>query len=546
MVFLSQFKRFLIFKMSITRFFLTLLFSPLAIFAATELPPIWTQFPGSPSSGTSRHDDICFVNETNGWTARGRGGIFKTTDGGQTWVQKLNKTDTHFRSIAFASPLRGWAGNLGPGSYDTMVTETNVLFETFDGGETWVNRPGFREQGMLGLCSLQVFDSQTIYGVGRVRGPAYFIKSTDGGTNWSLLNLTTNGAVGGSGGVMGALMDVYFKDKTNGFIVGMSTNTFDETCVTNYYGRIARTTNGGVSWFPVATTTIPCCYFWKMSWPGPNVAYASLQQNGTMTNHIFYKTIDGGATWISNGVPFTAIGSPSFYWQGVGFITTNEGWAGGSSYSTPYTSNFLHTVDGGATWTKEGYNDSRSINRIRFYPKIAVACGGKLHTYKSPLAITNHPQDQIVLGGNNAQFEVGAAALSAAKYQWQKNGTNISNATNTTFSVTNVTRLDEGSYSVVVTNSYGAVTSSNVFLRVYVPQQLSGLHPSTNGSWQFFFGDWSGGALTSNQLLNFELDSSSNLIDWQPLNLPFLLTNGKIQIDDGTNLPQRFYRVMER
>ena len=222
--------------------------------------PAWSQLPNSPS-GTTRHDDIFMLNESLGWTARGRGGIFKTTDGGNTWVQKTNMPVTHLRCIGFASALHGFAGNLGVGAYDSGVTDTNVLYETFDGGETWSNHPGFAEVGMLGLCSLHVLDAQTIYGAGRVRGTnAHFIKSTDGGTNWTILNLTT-------AGVMGGMMDVYFKDRTNGFVVGMSTNTFTVNCGSIYYGRIARTTNGGASWFPVATTTIPCCYFWKMSWP---------------------------------------------------------------------------------------------------------------------------------------------------------------------------------------------------------------------------------------------------------------------------------------
>src|ERR1044071_3876080 len=63
---------------------------------------VWSQLPNSPS-GSSRHDDIYMINETTGWTARGRAGIFKTSDGGNTWVQKLNKTDTHFRCISFVS-----------------------------------------------------------------------------------------------------------------------------------------------------------------------------------------------------------------------------------------------------------------------------------------------------------------------------------------------------------------------------------------------------------------------------------------------------------
>src|SRR5690606_18947786 len=102
----------------------------------------------------------------------------------------------HFRSINFASPMRGWAGNLGPGSYDSSVTDTNLLYETFDGGLTWSPVAAINASGMKGFCSIQVFDAQHIYGGGRVRGPAHFAWSTDGGTNWSVTNLTAAGVMG--------------------------------------------------------------------------------------------------------------------------------------------------------------------------------------------------------------------------------------------------------------------------------------------------------------------------------------------------------------
>ena len=104
----------------------------------------WSQFPGSPS-GTTRHDDIYFIDENNGWSVRATGLIHKTTDGGNTWVLKLTQTGTHFRCIGFASPSRGFAGNLGVGSYDGAVADSNVLYQTLDGGDTWKNVPGFAE-----------------------------------------------------------------------------------------------------------------------------------------------------------------------------------------------------------------------------------------------------------------------------------------------------------------------------------------------------------------------------------------------------------------
>ena len=218
----------------------------------TQTSP-WSQFPGSPS-GTARHDDIYFVDENTGWSVRATGLIHKTTDGGNTWALKLTKTGTHFRCIGFASPTRGFAGNLGVGSYDSAVTDSNVLYQTFDGGDTWKNVPGFAEEGMKGLCAMYILDANHIYGGGRVRGPAYFIKSTDGGANWTIRNLTAMG-------VMNGIMDIYFKDPLNGFVVGMDPNKFSADCSPPYYGRLAKTTDGGETWTPVLTTD----YFLRVS-----------------------------------------------------------------------------------------------------------------------------------------------------------------------------------------------------------------------------------------------------------------------------------------
>ena len=496
--------------------------------------------PGSPSGTTPRNDDIYFVNPTNGWVARSTNGIYKTTDGGITWVQKLNQPATHFRCIAFASATRGWAGNLGPGSYDSSVTDSNVLYETFDGGETWTNRPGFVERGMRGLCAIQVLNSNRIHGVGRVRGPAYFIKSIDGGANWTIVtNLT-------AAGVMGAMMDVYFKDENVGFVVGMSTNTFADNCASTYYGRIAKTTDGGHTWTPVATTTIPCCYFWKMSWPTPQIGYASLQKNPTSSDAIvFYKTTDGGNTWVSNGVPVSAIGVSSFYWQGIGFVNATEGWAGGDSGSAP--NNFLHTTDGGATWTPAGYVNSQRINRIRFLsPTWGIASGAKLHMFRVPLAIAGQPQNQWVSPGVNVTFNVVADGNPPFSYQWRKDGTTLSGATNSALSLTNVVRAHAGVYSALVTNAWGNLASSNAVLRVVTPQYLRTPQPNGAGKVRILFGDADGGILTTSDLPHLEVHASTNLLQWTLLTNALSLTNGAIWFDETPAAPHRFYRVVEK
>jgi hypothetical protein len=164
---------------------LTLVLMILSLVSVSAQLPVWTQLSNAPAGDSPRFDDIGFIDETNGWVARSVGGIHQTTDGGKTFSLSRSSTaaypgtnlTAHFRSICFVSPTRGWAGNLGPGSYDGNVTDTNILFETFDGGTNWMVKPGFPETGMRGLCALYALDSQHIYGGGRVRGPAYFIKA---------------------------------------------------------------------------------------------------------------------------------------------------------------------------------------------------------------------------------------------------------------------------------------------------------------------------------------------------------------------------------
>ncbi len=436
----------------------SLLVSLTLILSSGAQTPVWTQFANSPG-GTTRNDDIIFVGQTNGWSARGIDSVYRTTNGGLTWTKVIPNTSpvAHFRSIGFASLTRGWAGNLGPGSYDGSVTDTNMLYETFDGGQTWSVVQAINNSGMKGFCAMHVMDPQHIYGVGRVRGPAYFAKSENGGASWSVTNLT-------AAGVMGGLMDVYFKDSQHGFIVGMNTNLF---AAPPYYGSIARTTNGGLTWQVQVTTTVANSYFWKMSWPSANVGYASLQQNASYNTVVFYKTTDGGATWVSNGIPLNAIGSPgSFALQGIGFVSETEGWMGGSStLNPPYT--FIHTTDGGLTWTPEGYGNTRSINRIRFAsPTLGYMSGQTLHVYHIPLAASVTPANPTVPLGGSVNFSATAYGTAPLHYQWRCNGTNLAGATTATLPLSGIQATNAGNYDVIVSDFSGAITSSVTALMI--------------------------------------------------------------------------------
>lgn len=53
-------------------------------------------------------------------------------------------------------------------------------------------------------------------------------------------------------------------------------------------------------------------------------------------------------------------------------------------------------------------------------------------------------------------------SIGTPTYQWKKDNVAISGATSSTFSLTNTTEANAGSYTVTVTNANGSVTSSAV------------------------------------------------------------------------------------
>lgn len=83
----------------------------------------------------------------------------------------------------------------------------------------------------------------------------------------------------------------------------------------------------------------------------------------------------------------------------------------------------------------------------------------------APNILTN-PVSQTVTAGVGVSFSVVATGIPDPTYQWLKGGNNILNATNTTFAILSVVTDDAGTYSVIVSNTAGSVTSSNATLTV--------------------------------------------------------------------------------
>ena len=149
-------------------------------------------------------------------------------------------------------------------------------------------------------------------------------------------------------------------------------------------------------------------------------------------------------------------------------------------------------------------------------------------TLSAPI-ITLQPVDQTVLPGAPATFTVAAVGSQPLFYQWRLNSIPLAGATSTALMVGDVTPARTGNYSVVVSNSAGAVTSSNAVLdvvsvtapgfgleRVYSfgpgegTELLCPLVQTAEGS--FFGTTWAGG--TNNLGTIFRLATNGVLTTW--------------------------------
>ncbi len=74
--------------------------------------------------------------------------------------------------------------------------------------------------------------------------------------------------------------------------------------------------------------------------------------------------------------------------------------------------------------------------------------------------------------GESVSFSAAAGGKGRLNYQWMFNGFQVSGATNATLVITSAQLTNAGNYSVVVTNSFGSVTSSVVSLTVFPPQAV--------------------------------------------------------------------------
>ncbi|HKQ37592.1 MAG TPA: Ig-like domain-containing protein, partial [Verrucomicrobiae bacterium] len=91
----------------------------------------------------------------------------------------------------------------------------------------------------------------------------------------------------------------------------------------------------------------------------------------------------------------------------------------------------------------------------------------------NPIILLN-PTNQLVNPGAAVTFSVTAGGPGPLRYQWRFGTSDIPNATNTTYTINNAQAANQGIYTVLVSNSAGAVSSSPATLSLRPPPSITG------------------------------------------------------------------------
>jgi photosystem II stability/assembly factor-like uncharacterized protein len=319
---------------------------------------------------------VSFSDFNNGLIVGEYGVILRTTNGGNTWSKQSLGTTNYLNGISFADSLNG-----------TVVGTWGTILHTNDGGKSWLDQyagPDYDYEGFNNICQIDT-------SIGTIVGDGGIILHTEnGGLDWTRQNVGTNYS----------LYDVDFANLQYGFIVGggsefpnpdvgfiLKTTNSGEAWTGQYGvigilrgisvidtsiamavgdgGTILRTTNGGIAWTAQISGTSSNLN--DVSFVTSNIG--TVVGNGGTILH----TTDGGETWIlqQSGV--------SNELTGVSFADADFGTAVGSYWAV-----ILHTTNGGLNWTIQNAGTQTALTAVvqvnENFATVVGAWGTILHT----------------------------------------------------------------------------------------------------------------------------------------------------------------------
>lgn len=250
--------------------------------------------------------DLMYV--TDAWA-----GVFMSTDGGQTWAPANTGITTRTGQSGDAIPV--FCLTIDPHNHDIIwagTQDVRGIFKSTDGGQTWVEKDsGVVEQFGITFRGFTVDprSSDIVYGAAelsswawageerpgrefdRTAGVVY--RTTDGGENWTAIWRGDN------------LARYVWIDPRDPDVVYISTGIFDREAANSDPASgapggvgVVKSTNGGQTWAEM-NNGLDNLYVGSlfMHPTNPDILLAGTGNNQYYANQGVYITLDGGANW---------------------------------------------------------------------------------------------------------------------------------------------------------------------------------------------------------------------------------------------------------
>jgi photosystem II stability/assembly factor-like uncharacterized protein len=300
-----------------------------AVFTTTNSGTSWTK---AQTSTAQQLRAICF-NTGYIITVGDASNIYKSTDGGNTWVAKYFAADQVFtRCIIFKDDNHGLAGD-----------QSGNLWQTTDGGSNWSILHNFNTSSSNQIYYISMPSATTWY---IACDHTLLYKTTDAGATFSQITTT------GISGTTTTFWSVAFVDDQNGMVGAGG-------------GVVLKTTNGGISWSDVSTLAgIGSSN--TVNYIEPQAPSTFYFATGTNSGKLV-KTTDGGASFSTLAPPVSTGG-----YYTVKFKDNYLGLLGGGNGS------LQRTTDGGSTWTSITSPTTGTIYSFVFSGSNVWLCSGAL------------------------------------------------------------------------------------------------------------------------------------------------------------------------
>ena len=295
------------------------------------------------------------------YIAAAGGGVWKTTNGGTSWVPLTDTQSTLFMGAIAVAPSNGQVIYAGTGESNNSVDSFygRGILVSQDGGATWTLTTGPNnalDRQSVARITVDPTNPAVAYAAvadfasnGLSNSNAGIWKTTDFGATWT----NTTAAVGFD--ASSPYSDVVINPANPQIIYG-AIGRYDGVSTNG----VIESTNGGATWAYVGATlpkgSVDGVIKLAISPSNPSVLYASIANGfhgGTFgALEGLYRSADGGATWTIQANTPNYLGTQGWYDNTIAVDPSNANiiYAGGQLNYNNNTDAIIESTTGGASW----------------------------------------------------------------------------------------------------------------------------------------------------------------------------------------------------